>query len=91
MTHDRIIDLAAARAHFQSQMGNKVRAARQEFHANMVEMFRRHAVGCDLTGSQAASAAQLKADFPEAWAEALRQGILGERRVVSRSENDNRL
>lgn len=88
---ERIIDLAAARAHFQSQMADKVRAARQDFHANMVEMFRTHAVGCDLTGSRAASAAQLKTDFPDAWAEALRQGELGERRLGARGENDTRL
>jgi hypothetical protein len=79
---ERIIDMAAARAQFQSQMAAKVREAQQEFHNDMVEMFRRHAVGLNLTGSQAASAAQLKADFPEAWAEALSRGLLGERRPV---------
>ena len=90
MTQDRTIDLAAARAHFQTQMTEKVRAAQQEFNASMVEIFRRYAVCCDLTGSQAASAAQLKSDFPEARAEALRQGALGERRLVPRSDDNNR-
>jgi hypothetical protein len=78
---ERIIDMAAARAHFESQMAAKMAAARREFHDNMVEMFRRHAVGIVLTGSQAVSALQLTADFPDAWNEATAQGPLGERRL----------
>lgn len=52
------------------------RQAEQARHDDLIALFRGHAVGRDLSGSQAASARELAAAFPAEWAEALRQGAL---------------
>lgn len=71
---DKLLDDRAQEARAQSK---------QEARDSLINLFRSHVIGHDLTASKAASAKVLQDKFPGEWAEAQRQGPLGERRKLS--------